>query len=222
MMKHVVITGANRGIGLALARIYSKDHHVTAVCRSSSEALEKLPNTQITANVNMNSKEAIKQAIGSIETNIDIMICNAGILEDGRGRPGNIDIESIVNQLNINAIAPIICVEAALSKFASKAKVILITSRMGSIKDNTSGGYYGYRMSKAALNAAGKSLAIDLQKRNIALAMLHPGMVSTEMTHFAGSRSADEAASELVARIHELTMGNTGKFLHANSEELPW
>ena len=102
------------------------------------------------------------------------------------------------------------------------AKVALITSRMGSIADNSSGGSYGYRMSKAALNAAGRSLAIDLAARGIAVGLLHPGYVRTDMTGGSGNVEASEAAAMLVARIDELDAAKSGSFRHANGEELPW
>ena len=98
----------------------------------------------------------------------------------------------------------------------------MITSRMGSIEDNTSGGYYGYRMSKAALNIAGKSLAIDLKNKNIAVGIFHPGLVATDMIGGHGDISADEAAERLDKRIFALTMKNSGSFWHSNGEILPW
>ena len=98
-----------------------------------------------------------------------------------------------------------------------------MTSRMGSIEDNTSGGSYGYRMSKVALNIAGRSLAIDLQPRGIAVAILHPGLVRTRMIRFNPSGiSPEQSVRGLLARIDELTMGSTGTFWHANGEVLPW
>jgi NAD(P)-dependent dehydrogenase (short-subunit alcohol dehydrogenase family) len=93
---------------------------------------------------------------------------------------------------------------------------------MGSIEDNGSGGRYGYRMSKAALNAAGKSLAIDLRRRNVSVAILHPGFVQTRMVGFAGYISPTESAQGLVARLDELTLANSGTFWHSNGEVLPW
>jgi len=93
---------------------------------------------------------------------------------------------------------------------------------MGSIGDNSSGGHYGYRMSKAALNAAGVSLAYDLKARGVAVVMLHPGAVRTEMTHGHGMIEVDEAVRGLLRRIDELRLENTGRFLHQNGEVLPW
>ena len=125
-------------------------------------------------------------------------------------------------QLELNAIAPLFLTRALAPRLHAGAKVALITSRMGSIGDNGSGRYYGYRMSKAALNAAGVSLAHDLEPRGIAVVMLHPGSVRTGMTGGHGEIEADVAVRGLLQRIDELTLETTGRFLHQNGEVLPW
>ena len=103
------------------------------------------------------------------------------------------------------------------------SKVVIMTSRMGSIEDNTSGGFYGYRMSKAAMSMAGKSLSYDLKPRGIAVAILHPGLVSTQMTGYtANGITPEESVTNLLQRIDQLTLDNTGTFWHAKGEELPW
>jgi NAD(P)-dependent dehydrogenase (short-subunit alcohol dehydrogenase family) len=103
----------------------------------------------------------------------------------------------------------------------SGGKVVIITSLMGSMGDNGSGGFYGYRMSKAAVNSAAVSLARDLSGRKVAVGILHPGMVATEMTGGNGIPVADSVRG-LIARIDELSMDRTGKFFHQNGRELPW
>jgi NAD(P)-dependent dehydrogenase (short-subunit alcohol dehydrogenase family) len=132
-----------------------------------------------------------------------------------------LDAASIRRQFEVNALAPLLLARALLPQLGPGAKLALITSRMGSIDDNSSGGYYGYRMSKTALNMAGRSLAIDLQPRGIAVAILHPGMVATRMVRFSGIAPA-EAARGLLARIDALTLTSSGNFWHANGEALPW
>src|SRR5690606_11410042 len=112
--------------------------------------------------------------------------------------------------------------EALLGNLQQGSKVAFITSRMGSIADNSSGGYYGYRMSKAALNAAAMSLTRDLHPRGIAVAILHPGFVQTAMVNYGGDISADESAKRLSQRIAELSLDNSGGFWHSNGDELPW
>lgn len=124
--------------------------------------------------------------------------------------------------MEINAYAPLRVCETLLTHLKSGSKIANITSRMGSIADNDSGGRYGYRASKAALNAFGKSLAMDLKPKGIAVAQLHPGYVKTRMVNFGGVISPEEAAAGIVARIDALTLDNTGSFWHSNGEELPW
>ena len=97
-----------------------------------------------------------------------------------------------------------------------------MTSRMGSIADNTSGARYGYRASKAALNAVGKSLAVDLSEQGIAVAILHPGWVQTDMTRHSGNLTVDEAAAGLIARMDALNLENSGTFWHSDGSVLPW
>jgi NAD(P)-dependent dehydrogenase (short-subunit alcohol dehydrogenase family) len=151
---------------------------------------------------------------------IDVLINNAGILRDER--LGSIDYATVLEQFEVNTLGPLRVTEALLGNLGKGAKVALITSRMGSIADNTSGGRYGYRMSKAALNIAGVSLARDLQPRGIAVALLHPGYVQTAMVGFGGDISAEEAARRLITRIDELNLENSGSFWHSNGEILPW
>ncbi|HEX7763348.1 MAG TPA: SDR family NAD(P)-dependent oxidoreductase, partial [Cellvibrio sp.] len=151
---------------------------------------------------------------------IDLLINNAGIFLNET--LGKIDYDNIQQQFLINAEAPLRVTEALLGNLNTGAKIAFITSRMGSIADNGSGGYYGYRMSKAALNAAAMSLARDLKPRGIAVAILHPGFVQTAMVNFGGDISADESAQRLRQRIEGLTLDNSGTFWHSNGDVLPW
>ncbi|MDX5434571.1 MAG: SDR family NAD(P)-dependent oxidoreductase, partial [Halomonas sp.] len=121
-----------------------------------------------------------------------------------------------------NAYGPLRVTEALLDNLSAGSKIANVTSRMGSIADNDSGGRYGYRASKAALNAFGKSLAIDLKPRGIAVAQLHPGYVQTRMVNFGGLIPPEEAAAGIAARIAALTLENSGGFWHSNGEPLPW
>ena len=111
---------------------------------------------------------------------------------------------------------------ALLPHLHEGSKVAIVTSRSGSIGDNGSGAHYGYRMSKAAVNMAGVNLAIELKPRGIPVLLLHPGMVKTDMGGGPGAVEAKDAAARMVARIDEMSLDNTGKFLHAEGYELPW
>lgn len=220
-MATVLITGANRGIGLAFTEHYlAAGHHVIAVCRSPSEALL---NSDARIIKDIDVAESASMAIlaeAVADQTIDILINNAGIFQNET--VVDMDFEQIEHQFHVNAVAPLRVIDTLHNNMPAGAKIALITSRMGSIADNGSGAYYGYRMSKAALNAAGKSLAHDLKIRGISVAILHPGMVSTAMIGFAGDISPEESVTGLSARIEELNLANSGTFWHANGEILPW
>jgi len=147
-------------------------------------------------------------------------VCNAGILRDGD--LDDLTFEDVRAQLEVNAIGPLRVVRALRGRLGRGAKVALVTSRMGSVGDNGSGGSYGYRMSKAALNAAGVSLARDLASAGISVAILHPGYVRTEMTGGHGNVEPETAAAQLVDRIDALAPATSGTFWHANGQVLPW
>ncbi|KMM17273.1 SDR family oxidoreductase [Synechococcus sp. GFB01] len=221
-MATVLITGANRGIGLEFCRqLQARGDQVVAACRAPSAELEAL-GVRIEAGVDVTSEASIQHLVERLdELPIDILINNAGLLE--RNTLTHLDVESIRRQFEVNAIGPLRLTAALLPQLPAGARVILITSRMGSIADNSSGNSYGYRMSKVALCMAGKSLSIDLRPRGIAVAILHPGMVSTAMTGFTSSGITPETAVRgLLARIDGLTLENSGTFWHANGEVLPW
>jgi NAD(P)-dependent dehydrogenase (short-subunit alcohol dehydrogenase family) len=220
-MKTVLITGANRGIGLALAHVYiNHGWHVIAVCRKTSAELSET-SAQIITGIDVTQLadvHALAQTLTDIK--IDVLINNAGIFL--HEQLGNIDYDTVTQQFLVNAQAPLQVTEALLGNLNDGAKIAFITSRMGSIADNSSGGYYGYRMSKAALNAGAKSLSLDLKPRGIAVALLHPGYVQTAMVNFGGDISAAESAQRLTQRIAELNINNTGGFWHSNGERLEW
>lgn len=220
-MKHVVITGANRGIGLELARHYQTEGwKVTGVCRESSNELDQSA-SQVITGIDVTSQISVEELAAELQDQpIDLLINNAGLLQDEV--LGSIDYDSLRLQMEINAYAPLRVCEALLPNLQQGSKIANITSRMGSIADNDSGGRYGYRASKAAFNAFGKSLAMDLKPREISVAQLHPGYVKTRMVNFGGLISPEESAAGLAARIEELNLGNTGSFWHSNGEELPW
>jgi NAD(P)-dependent dehydrogenase (short-subunit alcohol dehydrogenase family) len=194
---------------------------VVAVCRQPSPDLQAL-GVRIEAGVDMTDEmsiAALVKRLGGLP--IDVLINNAGILE--RTTLEDLNVESLRRQFEVNAIGPLRFTRALLSQLQTGSKVILMTSRMGSIEDNTSGNSYGYRMSKVALCMAGKSLSIDLKPRGIAVGILHPGMVSTGMTGFTSQGiPPEDSVRGLLARIDGLTLENSGTFWHANGEVLPW
>lgn len=219
-MSTVLIIGANRGIGLELTRIYHRRQAtVIAACRKPSEALEAL-GVRIMAGVDVSDDDlgGLPDRLG--ETRLDVVIHSAGILRSET--LDALDPDGIRRQFEVNALGPLKTIAALRGHLATGARVGLVTSRMGSIGDNTSGSRYGYRMSKAALNMAGVSLAHDLRPAGVAVALLHPGFVKTEMTGGMGAVEPAEAAAGLVARMDELTLRTSGRFWHAEGQELPW
>ncbi|MAB22245.1 MULTISPECIES: SDR family oxidoreductase [Idiomarina] len=219
--KEVLITGANRGIGYEFARQYAKKgYKVTAVCRNNSKQLTEL-DVDIVEGIDVTKASDLLRLSETLgDKKIDILVNNAGLLH--KDVLGELDAGNIRAQFEVNALAPLRVTEALLPNLKEGSKVAMITSRMGSIADNGSGSRYGYRMSKAALNAAGKSLSLDLKDQGISVVLLHPGFVQTDMVNHAGDIPAETAAERLIQRIDELSLDTTGQFFHSNGEGLPW
>ena len=219
-MATVLITGCNRGIGLELARQFSaRGDDVIGTCRSIGDELTGLGIELITG-VDVAEAEAMRRltdAIGS--RRIDVLVNNAGILRADLF--GEFDYEQLLNQYRVNALGPLRVTEALVGNLDRGSKVVIISSRVGSIEDNSSGGYYGYRASKAAANMIGTNLRHELAPRGIAVGLLHPGLVATDMTGGQGIEPADSARG-LVERIDQLNLENSGGFWHAEGYRLPW
>ncbi len=224
MAETVLITGTNRGIGLEMCKqLAEQGKHVIATCRKSSPALEAL-GVEIIEDVDTADLDSLKALAAKLEgRTIDWLINNAGIADGiSMDELDHRAIESSVNMFKVNSLGPLLTTQTLLPNLKQGSKVGIITSRMGSMDDNDSGGSYGYRMSKAAVNAAGKSLSIDLKPHGVAVGILHPGWVRTDMTSHNGLIDPDESASGLLARMSELNIDNTGTFWHMNGEQLPW
>jgi NAD(P)-dependent dehydrogenase (short-subunit alcohol dehydrogenase family) len=223
-MSMALITGAAGGIGYELARqLAARATTVVAVCRKPSAALARLA-VRMEAGIDI-ATEAGCMALAARVAGVplDLLIHNAGVLNDESLDALDEDaVASIRRQFEVNALAPLRLTALLAPQLVRGGKLALITSRMGSMADNTSGGYYGYRMSKAAMNAAGRSLAHDLASVGVAVVMLHPGFVQTPMTGGRGDVDPATAARGLLARIDELTLASSGRFLHANGSPLPW
>ncbi|HKJ71363.1 MAG TPA: SDR family oxidoreductase [Gammaproteobacteria bacterium] len=221
MASTVVITGANRGIGLELARQWhARGERVIPVCREASGDLRAL-GTDLIEGVDVTREEGTARLADELAgEDVDVLYNNAGILLDEN--LANMNWDTMRQQFEVNTLGPLRVTHALLPNMGAGGKVGLMTSRMGSIADNDSGGRYGYRMSKAALNAAGKSLSVDLAPRGIAVAILHPGYVQTEMTGGRGQITPAEAAERLIRRMDELDLESTGTFWHSDGSVLPW
>ncbi|MDX1518885.1 MAG: SDR family oxidoreductase [Gammaproteobacteria bacterium] len=220
-MATVLVTGANRGIGLEFCRQFNeRGDEVIATCRNPGDELNAL-GVRVEGDVDVTDVSSLVMLANNlVGTSIDILVNNAGIMYNEN--VGDMDFDSIRQQFEVNALGALHTVDTLLPLLANPSKIALITSRMGSIADNTSGGKYGYRMSKCALNMAGVSLAQDLKDRGIAVAILHPGYVKTDMTGNNGNVTPEESVRDLIKRIDELNIDNSGTFWHANGEVLPW
>jgi len=219
-MTTTLITGCNRGIGLQLAvQLRDRGDNVIGVCRTASPELKAL-GIRIIDGIDVsdgNSMQTLKAALG--HEPLDILINNAGILL--RDTFGELDYEAMLRQYEVNALGPLRVTEALADNLHEGSKVAIVSSRVGSIDDNGSGGNWGYRASKTAVNMIGTNLMHELKPRGIAVALLHPGLVATDMTGQHGISAADSARG-LIERINELNLENTGGFWHAEGYTLPW
>lgn len=219
-MPTILVTGANKGIGLQLtSQLSTRGDNVIAACRTASPELLDL-GVQVIDGIDVGSADSIvrlKQELGDQE--LDVIINNAGIL---RGDSfGSLNYEEMLEQYSINTLGPLRVTEALVDNLKQGSKLAIVSSRVGSIEDNGSGGYYGYRASKTAVNQIGTNLKFELAPRGIAVVLLHPGLVATEMTGGQGVTPAD-AARGLIERIDAISLENSGSFWHAEGYELPW
>ena len=219
-MPTTLITGTNKGIGYQLAKqLAARGDNVIAVCRTASPELAAL-NVQVIENVDVGDASSVAALKANLDgRDIDVLVNNAGIL---RGDAfGAIDYDVMLEQYRVNTLGPLRVTEALVDNLTPNAKVAIVSSRVGSIEDNGSGGNYGYRASKTAVNQVGMNLKHELLPRGIAVGILHPGLVATDMTGGRGI-SPEDSARGLIARIDELSLENSGGFWHAEGYELPW
>jgi len=219
-MATVLVTGSNKGIGLELCRqLKDRGEEVIAACRKTAPELEAL-GVRVVPEIDVADRESVEALAVALDgKQLDTLINNAGILSVET--LADLDLDRVRAQIEVNTLGPLRVTSALLPNLKRGSKVAILTSLMGSIADNGSGGYYGYRISKAAVNMVGVNLAHDLRKDGISVVLLHPGMVATEMTGGMGISTA-ESAEGLLARIDALTIEDSGSLWHANGERLPW
>ncbi len=220
-MTRSVVTGANRGIGLELVRqLAARGESVVAACRETSPELSALP-VDVYENLDVSDEPSVAAFASCLgEEPVDLLINNAGILTSEE--LDSLEWGRLRRQFEVNTLGPLRVTSALLPRMAAAGKIGIVTSRMGSLQDNSSGGMYGYRISKTAANMVGVNLARDLKPRGIAVFLLHPGYVRTELTQGQGYSDPEEAARGLLERLDTLTLADTGTFWHANGEPLPW
>ena len=220
-MTLAVVTGANRGIGLELARqLAARGDTVVAACRNASPELEALAGVEIAAGVDVADEvgvESLSRQIG--DRRVDLLVNNAGVLT--RESFDDLDYDRMRRQYEVNTLGPLRVTRALAENLGAGSKVAIVSSRVGSMADNGSGGNYGYRISKAGVNMVGMNLWHDLHPQGIAVILLHPGYVDTEMTGHNGPTAPADAARGLIARIDEATPEGC-EFRHATGEMLPW
>ena len=232
MVGVTMVTGANRGIGLEFCRqMVARGDDVIATCRRTSPELMALPVRTI-ENVDVTIDASCARLAHELKgARISVLVLNAGIFDSTA--LGELDFDRMRREYDVDALGALRVTQALLENLSPSGKIALISSRAGSIGDNGSGGNYGYRMAKAALNMAGVSLARDLHSRGISVVLLHPGVVDTDMLGAAraslGQRvqsgdliSPAVAVRDMLCRIDDLTLETTGRFLNRNGQVLPW
>lgn len=230
-MKTVLITGANRGIGLEHTRVFaSRGIHVFATVRSLSDAAEL--NELAAANpghitvleydaANPEAPGMLKAAVGEVP--IDLLLANAGAMGGKSQSFGSVDVADVMQLVLVNSLAPLKLAEAFADNVArSERKLIAFqSSQMGSIGDS-SGGYYAYRVSKAALNMVAKGVSNDLKSRGVIVMTLHPGWVKTRMGGSNAPLSVEQSVTGQQRLFDRLTMSDSGHFFNYDGKELPW
>jgi NAD(P)-dependent dehydrogenase (short-subunit alcohol dehydrogenase family) len=228
----VLVTGANRGLGLEFARQYAADGwQVYAACRAPNDAKELQELAAASGGrmhllaFDVTDTTSVRGAAGALGGEaIDILVNNAGVGGPRNEQLGRLDYAAWERVLDVNTLGPMRVTEAFVDNVAKsrEKKVVTITSGMGSIADNTSGGSYAYRTSKAAVNMAVKSLSLDLAPRGIVCIVMSPGWVRTDMGGPRGTLSPAESIHAMRGVIAGLKPGDTGKFFNYNGKSYPW
>jgi NAD(P)-dependent dehydrogenase (short-subunit alcohol dehydrogenase family) len=226
-MLSILVVGADRGIAHSIClQLQARDEHVLAACMGDDSPYSG-KGIEVIGGIDVTSAKAVHKLADQLyqrKVKLDWIIHVAGVL--GLDELGTIDYDDMRRQFEINTLGPLRVVEACIPYLSEGSKVGIVTSRVGSLGDNGSGGMYAYRVSKAGANMVALNLHHDLSKRGIAVLALHPGMVATNLTKdFPGDFKyiqPEDAARGLIARMDELTPGASGQFRHANGEKLLW
>lgn len=220
-MPTLLITGANRGLGLEFVRQYAADGwRVIAACRKPDTADDL---RAVSGDVRVETLDVSRLADIQDFTDrlgqeaLDLLICNAGVMG-----PRQADAGEWLKTLAVNSVAPTMLALALADRMVDRGKIVAITSQMGSIADNGSGGFIAYRSSKAALNAAWRSLAIDWRDRPLTVAMLHPGWVQTDMGGGSAPVTPCDSIAGMRRVIDGLTPDRSGSFLSFTGATIPW
>jgi len=229
-MPHALVTGANRGLGFEHVRqLLSRGWTISACVRDPSRAAGLKALDPGDGRLRVHAYDAAdlsapERLASEITAPIDILFANAGVMGPQDQSFGSAASDGMIETLRINSVAPLALAEAFADQVAaSQMKVIALqSSRMGSIADNDSGGRYAYRASKAALNAVGKSLSVDLKDKGVIVLVLHPGWVRTDMGGPNGLLTTTESVDGQLDLIARANAAMSGRFFHVSGEDLPW
>jgi NAD(P)-dependent dehydrogenase (short-subunit alcohol dehydrogenase family) len=228
-MPTIVITGANRGLGLEMSRLCAaRDWTVMAGCRTPSDSLSALaashPKVQLRRFDASDPDSLSAFAASFAPSSVDVLVHNAGTIGPERAEQSQdrLDSKGWLQTMQVNALAPLALSIAMRPALAAGAKIVAITSQLGSLAENDSGGLYAYRASKAALNMGMRSLAIDWRDSGLILLMLHPGWVRTDMGGPSAPLSPQESVQGMVRIIDAATTADHGRFLAYDGRALPW
>jgi NAD(P)-dependent dehydrogenase (short-subunit alcohol dehydrogenase family) len=231
-MSTVLITGANRGLGLEFCRQYADTGwNVIACCRNPAQADELSALRQRYASIQIEALDVAhldqidKLSKKLSDASIDVLINNAGVYDDNRSNGfGQLDYQAWQHSLLINTLAPMKMAETFLPqiKRSDKKLIVNVSSLMGSVSDNDSGGSILYRSSKAALNASMKSLSLELRNQNIGVLILHPGWVQTDMGGANALIDSKTSVSGMCAVINGFTLAQSGAFIKYDGKPMPW
>ena len=230
-MARILITGANRGLGLEFVERYLESgDDVIATYRNEESSFDlinmrdersnlKLLHLDVSSNKSLNS---FAENLG--DSTIDIFINNAGVYGPRNSSFENVNEENWIPAIKVNAIAPLLLTQLIIKNIraGTDKKLIYITSKMGSIDDNKGGGAYVYRSSKTALNAVVKSLSVDLKNENIAVALIHPGWVKTDMGGPNALIERDTSVRGMTEVISNLDISSTGNFYNYDGSIIAW
>ena len=231
-MKNVLITGASAGIGLEHCRTFAaRGLHVLATARAPEQAEELQALARRHAGcitvlaydaAQADAAQRLKRELADLP--IDLLLANAGAMGGARQSFGAVDLADALQLVHVNALAPLQLVESLVDNVAASDRKLIAfqSSQMGSIGDNASGGYYAYRVSKAALNMIAKGLSKDLRPRGVTVVSLHPGWVKTRMGGAGAPLSVQQSVAAQQALLDRLTPSDSGRFFNFDGTQLPW
>jgi NAD(P)-dependent dehydrogenase (short-subunit alcohol dehydrogenase family) len=223
----IVITGANRGIGLELTRqCLARNDTVIATAREPSKAAElrALESKNLTIlECDVSDDASVKAFAAKVSGPIDALINNAGVMGQ-QASFEKLGFDGALETFSVNALGPLRVTQALLPSLRAGGakKVLHVTSGMGSIGDNHSGGSYAYRMSKAALNMGSRSMANDLKREGLSVAVINPGWVKTDMGGRGAPTEVTESAAGILKQLDALNAKNSGEFLDYSGKSWPW